>query len=699
MGQLTIDNTGVIQRLKSISLRAKTITLSDVFDLSKKRIIHKIQLDKRNGKGWALITPLTRHGLNNSSTVAFHFSPNESYKLVESLRNHDNNMAIEFISRMDFVGDISHVVPKALISIGMMVAVRASLLGIIHIVEQHQQGIPTKGIRAKTPHVPRPANSHNAWAMSRLKPAPPTMRKGSSNRIVTFKDVAGLHEAKKELSELVHFLKDPERYHKMGAHIPRGALLSGPPGTGKTLLAKAVAGEAKVPFFSLSGSDFMEVYVGVGAARVRELFAEARKCPHGSILFIDEIDAIGRKRSSHVGSGVSHEAENTLNQLLIEMDGFSSNENVVVIAASNRCDTLDSALTRPGRFDRTIECELPSVKDRQSILSSHMENIKLDVTDYDENQLESRSARAFEEYEGMMFKMNKKELAIREAWCSRIAALTPGFSGADLSNLVNEAAILAARNVRQGVLLRDLEESVERTAFGLEKGGELPTKERMTKTAFHEAGHAILGWMLPNADPPIKLSIVPRKSGVLGYAQQIPDEESLDTRDNIRDKLAVLMGGRVAEEIMFGQGSTGAEDDLAKATLLARAYVSAWGFAPNEAGMMSITSRKTYSQFKPSEKTLTLIDEAVEILLKEAKQKAVDVINDNFDAFQRLAIALLNQETLTYRDLLEKIGTPPSGKNSESFKHYLKHELGGLIIEPYTPTPTTTPINESQQQQ
>jgi len=685
-GNLPEMRSKAIQRFTRTLLRGKTLSLTDVLDLSKKKFIDKVHLDKRTGKGWASLTTI-KDGFANNSSIAFHFPPNDSFRLVDSLRKHNQTMAVEFVNRMDFVGDLSYVVPKALISMGMVIALRASLLGILHIVEQ-QHATPTRGLRAKTPPVPRPANSHNSWAISRLKPIPPTMRKGSSNRIVTFKDVAGLHEAKQELSELVHFLKDPERYHAMGAHIPRGALLSGPPGTGKTLLAKAVAGEAKVPFFSLSGSDFMEVYVGIGAARVRELFAEARRCPHGAILFIDEVDAIGRKRSAHAGSGASHEAENTLNQLLIEMDGFNSNENVVVIAASNRCETLDNALTRPGRFDRTIECVLPSVKDRQCILSCHMENVKLDVTDKDLD-----SSRPFEDYQGMMCKMNKKELAIREAWCSRIAALTPGFSGADLSNLVNEAAILAARNNRQGVLLRDIEESVERTAFGLEKGGELPTKERMKKTAFHEAGHAILGWVLPNADPPIKLSIVPRKSGVLGYAQQIPDEESLDTRDNIRDKLAVLMGGRVAEEIMFGQGSTGAEDDIAKATMLGRAYVSAWGFAPNEAGIMSITSHKVRGQYKPSQKTLTMVDDAVENLLKEAKQRAKDVINDNFDAFQRLAIALCNQETLTYRDLLDTIGVPPSGKNSETFKHYLKHELGGLIIDP------STPVDVTQQQQ
>eukprot|EP00915_Cephaloidophora_sp_WS-2016_P005164 GHVH01006862.1.p1 GENE.GHVH01006862.1~~GHVH01006862.1.p1 ORF type:complete len:573 (+),score=59.00 GHVH01006862.1:908-2626(+) len=495
-----------------LNRRCSNITLDELIRLAEDDEINYVKLDKRTGRGW------TRLWRAANLTIPFHYPPEESFAVMRKLRRSKNSLDVEFVNRMDIIGDIKYIVPKVLIGSGLIITVRMALIAAMNSLDG---GVNSVRSRPPSLHTLSHNRLNNPWAKSRLKPTPPLIRKGSVSKRVTFQDVAGLKEAKCELTELVEFLKNPEKYHELGARLPRGALLSGPPGTGKTLLAKAVAGEANVPFYSVSGSDFMQIYVGIGAARVRELFDEARKSPVGAIVFIDELDAIGRRRSSHTGgSGGSDERENTLNQLLIEMDGFTENENVIVIAASNRCETLDAALTRPGRFDRAVECELPSVKDRQSILECHMCDVKL-ATD-----------------------PAKGETQPNQEWSSRIAALTPGFSGAELSNLVNESAILAARDDRTGVSLADLEESVERLAFGLQMGGERPTAERLRKTAYHEAGHAILSWMLPNTDPPIKVSIVPRKNGVLGYSQQIPHEDRIDTQDSIRDTLAVLMGNR-----------------------------------------------------------------------------------------------------------------------------------------------------------
>ena len=357
---------------------------------------------------------------------------------------------------------------------------------------------------------------------------------GEDKKIKTrFKDVAGNENAKIEIMEFVDFLKDPKKYQKLGARVPRGALLVGPPGCGKTLLAKAVAGEAKVPFLTISGSDFVEMFVGVGASRVRDLFKKARaKAP--SIIFIDEIDAVGKKRHGKMGGG-NDERDNTLNQLLVEMDGFTTDTSVIVLAATNRQDILDSALLRPGRFDRTIEITLPSIKERDQIFNVHLKKVKLN------------------------------EKLPREDYARKMSALTPGFSGADLKNICNEAAIIAARKNLTSVSIKEFEEATERVIAGIEKKLPLSDLERRT-VAFHEAGHAVAGWFLKYSAPLLKVTIIPRAKGALGFAQYLPDELSLYSREQLEDMMVMALGGRVAEEIFFNRITTGASDDIKKVT-------------------------------------------------------------------------------------------------------------------------------------
>ena len=370
---------------------------------------------------------------------------------------------------------------------------------------------------------------------------------GTEQKIkVKFKNVAGMEQAKKEVVEFVDFLKRPEKYHNLGAKIPRGALLVGPPGTGKTMLAKAVAGEAAVPFFAISGSDFVEMFVGVGAARVRDLFKKAKeKSP--SILFIDEIDAVGRKRGGKFTGG-HDERDNTLNQLLVEMDGFGTESNVIVLAATNRADILDSALLRPGRFDRQIEVSLPDRKDREEIIKIYLKKIKLDPT------------KSIEEY------------------AIRLSTLTPGFSGADISNLVNEAAIISARENKEHVNSESFEKAVDRIIAGLETRRLLSERERKT-VAYHEAGHAVIGWFLEYSNPLVKLTIIPRSKGALGFAQFIPDDIQLRSKEHLEDLICGLLGGRMSEEYFFKTITTGASDDLQKVTSIAKAMVTQYGMS------------------------------------------------------------------------------------------------------------------------
>ena len=444
---------------------------------------------------------------------------------------------------------------------------------------------------------------------------------------VTFKDVAGLYGAKDEVMEIVDFLKNPQKYTALGGKIPKGALLVGPPGTGKTLLAKAVAGEANVPFFSISGSDFVEMFVGVGASRVRDLFRQAKeKAP--CIVFIDEIDAVGRARSKNGGYSSNDERENTLNQLLTEMDGFGTNSGVIILAATNRADILDKALMRAGRFDRQIHVDLPELKERKEILEVHLRNLKLSA-DFDVDY---------------------------------IAKHTPGFSGADLANICNEAALTAARRNKSEIDKQDFLDAIDRVVGGLERKATMMTEEEKRSTAYHEAGHAVVSWLLPNANPVFKVTIVPRGQS-LGATWYLPDERYVTTKEQMIDEMCATIGGRVADEIHTGQPCTGALSDLEKLTKLAYAMVTYYGMSEN-VGNISFydsTGSRAYDMTKPySEKTAELIDKEVKELVDMIHDRTEKILRENFDGFSQLAELLLEKEVI-FADDLERIFGPRAG--------------------------------------
>ncbi len=437
---------------------------------------------------------------------------------------------------------------------------------------------------------------------------------------VTFNDVAGLEGAKEEIEEIVEFLKNSKKYTELGAKIPKGALLVGPPGTGKTLLAKAVAGEAKVPFFSLSGSDFVEMFVGVGASRVRDLFKQAKeKAP--SIIFIDEIDAIGRARGKNNGFGSNDERENTLNQLLTEMDGFGTNSGVIILAATNRADVLDNALTRAGRFDRQIFVDMPDINERKEIFAVHLKPLKL-----------------------------AKEMDV-----DFLARQTPGFSGADIANLCNEAALIAARHDKKYVEKQDFLDAVDRIVGGLEKKNKIITPEEKRSIAFHEAGHATISWMLQYANPLVKVTIVPRGRS-LGAAWYLPEERSITTTEQILDDMCSALGGRAAEHITFGKISTGALSDLEKVTKQAYAMVSIYGLN-EKVGNISYYDPNGNQFTKPySDDTARIIDEEVSKLIESQYQRAIQILKDNEPQLIQLAEKLLEKEVIFKEDLVAIFG-------------------------------------------
>jgi len=448
----------------------------------------------------------------------------------------------------------------------------------------------------------------------------------------SFKDVAGLEGAKEEVQEIVDFLKQPEKYTSLGGKIPKGALLVGPPGTGKTLLAKAVAGEAKVPFFSLSGSDFVEMFVGVGASRVRDLFKQAKdKSP--AIIFIDEIDAIGRARGKNNFSGSNDERENTLNQLLTEMDGFGTNTNVIVLAATNRADVLDKALMRAGRFDRQIYVDLPDVRERKEIFEVHLRPIKKD-DDLDTDFLSKQ---------------------------------TPGFSGADIANVCNEAALIAARNGKKSVGKQDFLDAVDRIVGGLEKKNKIMTMDEKRAIAFHEAGHATVSWMLEHAAPLVKVTIVPRGQS-LGAAWYLPEERLIIHPEQMLDEMCAALGGRAAEKVIFNRISTGALSDLEKVTKQARAMVTIYGLNEKIGNLTYYDSsgQSEYNFSKPySEKTAELIDKEISALIEGQYQRAVKLLEENKDKLTELANVLLEKEVI-FKDNLQKIfGDRPFEKPEE----------------------------------
>lgn len=446
---------------------------------------------------------------------------------------------------------------------------------------------------------------------------------------ITFADVAGLEEAKEEIKEIVDFLKKPEKFTALGGKIPKGALLVGSPGTGKTLLAKAVAGEANVPFFSLSGSDFVEMFVGVGAARVRDLFKQAKeKAP--CIIFIDEIDAIGRSRGKGPMPGANDERENTLNSLLVEMDGFATDSGVIILAATNRPDILDSALLRPGRFDRQISIDKPDIVGREAIFKVHLKPLKL--------------------AEGVDSK--------------KLAAQTPGFAGAEIANVCNEAALIAARHDKPTVDMQDFNDAIDRVIGGLEKKNKLIAPEEKKIVAYHEAGHAVAGWFLEHTDPLVKVSIVPRGVAALGYAQYLPKEQFLITTEQMLDDMCMTLGGRAAEQLIFGKISTGALSDLERITKLAYSMVTIYGMNEKIGNVSFYDSKQSeYAFNKPySEATAELIDQEVKRIIDHAYARTLNLLQEKRNELEIIAQELLKKEIIFQHDLVELIGPRPFEK-------------------------------------
>ena len=483
---------------------------------------------------------------------------------------------------------------------------------------------------------------------------------------VTFDDVAGLSEAKQEVEEIVEFLKNPGRYTELGGKIPKGALLVGPPGTGKTLLAKAVAGEANVPFFSLSGSDFVEMFVGVGASRVRDLFRQAKeKAP--CIVFIDEIDAVGRARGKNPNMGSNDERENTLNQLLTEMDGFGSNSGVIILAATNRADILDKALLRAGRFDRQIYVELPELNDRKAIFKVHLRNVKIDDSvDVD-----------------------------------LLARQTPGFSGADIANVCNEAALIAARKNKKSVQRQDFMDAVDRIVGGLEKRSKITTQEEKRSIAVHEAGHASISWLLQYANPLIKVTIVPR-GRALGAAWYLPEERQITTREQMLDEMCATLGGRAAEEVFLGRISTGASNDLERVTKQAYAMVVYFGMSEKLPNLSYYDSTgQEYGFTKPySEETAKLIDKEVSQIVNEQYERAKSILREHAEKHAKLAEVLIAREVIFAEDVEQIFGKRPWISRTEEIlqdEEAAKKEEEAEKNKEEKPDTTATPGEEKTQ--
>lgn len=481
----------------------------------------------------------------------------------------------------------------------------------------------------------------------------------------TFKDVAGLQEAKLEVMEIVDFLQNPKKYTNLGGKIPKGVLLVGPPGTGKTLLAKAVAGEAGVPFFSLSGSDFVEMFVGVGASRVRDLFKQAKeKAP--CIIFIDEIDAIGRARGKNLMQGSNDERENTLNQLLAEMDGFGTDSGVIIMAATNRPDILDSALMRPGRFDRQISVDRPDLQGREEIFKVHLGPLTKLSSDVDAHKL---------------------------------ALQTPGFAGAEIANVCNEAALIAARHNKEAVDMQDFQDAIDRVIGGLEKKNKIISPEEKSIVAYHEAGHAIAGWYLPHADPLLKVSIVPRGVAALGYAQYLPKEQYLYRTEQLMDSMCMTLGGRIAEDIFFGKISTGAQNDLERITKLAYSMITIYGMNDKVGHVSFHDPQGEYGYQRPySEKTAELIDQEVRALIQQAYDITKALLTEKKAELEKVAKALLEKEILFKSDLEDLIGRRPhdpveetvNTEESTSAAEVSVSSVESTDVEPIQPTETGT---------
>jgi len=559
--------------------------------------------------------------------IVFEIGSMES--LEHNLENIQNELGIDFHNRVYAQYASSNTLSKNLPRIFDI----ALMVGLTYfILRRMGRGMPGAGMGPGRSGPGRPGRGGGIMGgmnpFSAGESYAKVIKQGDIN--VSFKDVAGCEEAKIEIMEFVNFLKSPAKYEELGAKIPKGAILSGPPGTGKTLLAKATAGEASVPFISVNGSEFLEMFVGVGASRVRDMFETARKNAP-CILFIDEIDAIGRKRSSGGGISGNSEADQTLNQLLVEMDGFNTaGANVVVLSGTNRSDVLDAALLRPGRFDRQIYVGLPDIKGRSSIYKIHLAPLKTDL--------------------------DKAVLA------RKMAARTPGFSGADIMNVCNEAALIAARNGATQVEDKHFGAAIDRVIAGLEKKSSVLQPREKKTVAYHEAGHAVVGWFLEHADPLVKVSIVPRGKG-LGYAMYQPQEMFLYTTEQIIDRMCMTLGGRCAEKAFFDQITTGAQDDLQKVTQMAYSQVTQYGMS-EAVGQLSFQSEGNQLNKPFSEDTGRLIDEEVRRIVNEAYERTLNIINDKKDLVEKLALRLLEQEQLERNDLIAVLGERPFKEKS-----------------------------------
>ena len=491
--------------------------------------------------------------------------------------------------------------------------------------------------------------------------------KGGSIK-VTFKDVAGLAEAKQEVEEIVEFLKEPQKYTDLGGKIPKGALLVGPPGTGKTLLAKAVAGEANVPFFSLAGSDFVEMFVGVGASRVRDLFKQAKeKAP--CIVFIDEIDAVGRARGKNPAMGGNDERENTLNQLLTEMDGFGSNSGVIILAATNRVDVLDKALLRAGRFDRQIHVDLPDLNERKEVFGVHLRPIKIDDTvDVD-----------------------------------LLARQTPGFSGADIANVCNEAALIAARHGKKFVGKQDFLDAVDRIIGGLEKKTKITTEAERRSIALHEAGHASISWLLEYANPLIKVTIVPR-GRALGAAWYLPEERQITTKEQMLDEMCATLGGRAAEDLFIGRVSSGAANDLERVTKQAYGMIAYLGMSEKLPNLCYYNNDEYSFQRPYSEKTAELIDEEVKRMVNEQYERAKQILSEHKEQHNELAQLLIDKEVIFAEDVERIFGKRPWASRSEEImaannkQENAVHPADGEDVDTTTPQATKSQEGNTQQE-
>lgn len=584
---------------------AVPITYLDFQQWVERRLVKKVVLIANRGEAEVYLTPQAlelqdiqeRMRKGFWGWLPFSFRVISTEKLEEYLQQ--RHIPYEVIERTDYLGILlQYVLPIALI-----IAVWVFLIG----------RMSSRG---------GAAGPANIFSIGRSRAAV----FDTENRVsITFNDVAGLEEAKQEVQEVVDFLKNPQKYTRLGGKIPKGVLLVGPPGTGKTLLAKAVAGEAGVPFFSISGSDFVEMFVGVGAARVRDLFRQAKeKAP--CIIFIDEIDAVGRSRSKLNVPISNDERENTLNQLLVEMDGFNTETGIIVMAATNRPDILDSALLRPGRFDRVIYIDRPDIKEREAIFRVHIRNLIL-APNVDVHKL---------------------------------ALQTPGFVGADIANVCNEAALIAARKDHSAITMEDFQEAIDKVIGGLERRSKVISPEEKRIVAYHEAGHAVAGWFLEHADPLLKVSIIPRGYAALGYAQYLPKEQYLYTQAQLLDMMAMMLAGRASEEINFGQISTGAQNDLERVTQLAYAMVTQYGMS--ELGHLSFRpSEETLWQRPYSEDTARRIDAEVQRIIQQAYERVRLLLREHFEKLRALAERLLEKEVLYQEEIEEILGPRPYG--------------------------------------